>query len=70
MSKVDRAGVERILDLLVDKGVLLGWQRRPLSIYHLFLWDGTRLTPSTKETAMWVMGASAVVAHDLYGGSA
>lgn len=61
MARINVASLQQTLDLLVVEGVLRGWQARPLGIYHLFLFDGSRITPSRKETALWVMGASAVM---------
>jgi hypothetical protein len=64
MARVNKDEMARTLDGLVAVGVLQSWTARPLGMYWLFMPDGTRLTPDTKETAMWVMGASAtMLAH-------
>jgi hypothetical protein len=61
VGRVDVQGLEALLEQLHQLGVLRGFARRPLGMWHLALGNGEVLRPDTKETAMWAMGAMAGV---------
>lgn len=61
MPSVDRAGLEAGLDRMVEFGLLAGWATKPLGLYLIRYLDGTVVTPSVKEAAMFVVGASVTV---------
>lgn len=58
MASVDVPSLNAGLDSLVQEGIIMGWQKRPFGMYYIGLAFAEDLRPDTKETAMWVMGAS------------
>jgi hypothetical protein len=58
MASVDISSLTAGLDSLAQEGIITGWQKRPLGMYYIGLAFAEDLRPDTKETVMWVMGAS------------